>query len=380
MQAVSMARVAGVLLLGLQVRWAAASPSNPEGDWTATIERGGATAKRSNQAHVWIPDGCKTVRGMLLAQACMFEARITKDPEVRQSCAEKQLAIVYAECGIGLRFLSENGATNLAAILQGLAQASHHPELEVVPFITAGHSTAGIFCRNVAYWKPERTAGVVHLMSGNLQAYIEDTTRTLAGVPILFINGEWEQFGPEGGDIKMGLRSTMGLRTSQSSKGEQRQSQTQWICMRQQILARRGKNPENVMGAVVSRNHTHTSWEGAMSGMVAQFIRSVADLRIPKGEPDGKSVVHCMPVKAEQGWLLDADIKAPKNEPAAYAEYKGEKRYAFWYPDRAMAMKVWEYNQKGWSDPDPTADWPVEKRYTPETCLSDRVDASAASR
>jgi hypothetical protein len=45
-----------------------------------------------------------------------------------------------------------------------------------------------------------------------------------------------------------------------------------------------------------------------------------------------------------------------------------------------MAMKVWEYNQKGWSDPDQTADWPIEKRYTPETCLSDLVDAPPASR
>jgi hypothetical protein len=134
------------------------------------------------------------------------------------------------------------------------------------------------------------------------------------------------------------------------------------------------------MGLVVSRDHSHTRWEGAMSGMVAQFIRSAADARIPKGEPDGKTMVKCLPVKAEQGWLLDADIKASKFEPAACAEYKGNKRYALWYPDKAMAMKVWEYNQKGWPDPDPTADWAVEKRYTPEARLSDNVDAPPAAK
>ena len=360
------------------VAWVSAGTAALAQEWTATIERGEASGKRSNKAHVWIPDGCKTIRGVFLAQPCMFEAKLVQNEEVRKACAEKQMAVVYAECGIGLRFLSEKGAQNMEEVMRELAKASGHPELEFAPWITAGHSTCGIFCRNVAYWKPERTAGVVHIMSGNLQAHVEDVTRSLAGVPVLFINGEWEQFGPEGGDIKMGLRSNMGLRKKPDAKGEQQQGQTQWLCMRQQLLARRGRNPDNVMGLLVSRNHSHTSWEPAMNGMVAQFIRSVADLRIPKGDPDGKTVVTCLPVKAEQGWLLDADIKAPKFDPAPYAAYKGEKKYAFWYPDQAMAMKVWDYNQKGWPDPDPTADWPVEKRYVPEACLADLVDSPPA--
>ena len=370
----------GIVVLGGYCIQAQASAQNDESHWTATIERGEATAKRSNKAYVWIPDGVKVVRGAFLTQACMFEAKLVRNAEVRKACAEKQLAVVYAECGIGLKFFSENGAANLEEILRDLGKASNHPELEFAPVITAGHSTAGIFCRNVAYWKPERVAGVVHIMSGNLQGHIEDASRSLAGVPFLFINGEWEQFGPDGGDIKMGLRSNMGLRTRKATQGDQQQSQAQWICVRQQILGRRAKNPDNVMGLVVSRDHTHTRWEEAMNGMVAQFIRSVADLRIPKADPDGKTVVKCLQVKAENGWLLDADIKAPKFEPAPFAEYKGEKRYALWYPDKDMAMKVWEYNKKGWPDPDPTADWPVEKRYSPEASLDDLVDCPPAPK
>jgi hypothetical protein len=171
--------------------------------------------------------------------------------------------------------------------------------------------------------------------------------------------------------MKMGLRSNMGLRMN----GNQQQSQTQWLCMRQQILARRVKNTDNVMGMVVSRNHSHTEWEDAMNGMVAQFIASVADLRIPNGDPDGRTVVKCLPVKADRGWLLDADIKTPRIEPAEYSAYKGDRRFALWFPDRDMAMKVWEYNQQGWSDPDPTAGWPAEKRFLPEASLSDLVDS-----
>jgi hypothetical protein len=356
----------------------AAAPADAQ--WTATIERAQASPKRSNQAFVWIPDGCKVVRGVFITQQTMFEAGITRDEQVRAACAEKGIAVVYAPCGIGSAFITGDSAANLEAILAACGQATGHPELALAPLITAGHSAAGIYCRNVAYWKPDRVAGVVHIMSGNLQAHIEDYGRTLAGVPILFINGEWEQYGPDGGDLPRNLRSNMGLRTVKSGSGEQQQSQTQWLCMRQQILARRARNPDNLMGLVVSRGKSHTQWEDPMNGMVAQFIRSVADRRIPPGNPDAKTEVRCLPVKAEQGWLLDADIKNPAFPPAPYGQYKGEKRYALWFPDQAMAMMVWDYNRKGWPDPDPTADWPREQRYAPATCLQDIVDCPPPPR
>lgn len=348
-----------------------------QGQWTASIERPQSNRKHSNQAFAWIPDGCPRVRGVLLAQQTLFEEKITQNAEIRAACAEKHIAVVFAPCGIGLTFLTGDGAANLEAILSGLAKVTGHAELTHVPLITLGHSTGGIFCRNVAYWKPDRVAGVVHVMSGNLQAHIEAPGRSLAGVPVLFVNGEWEQYGPDGGDLKGGLRSNMGLRTRKTDRGDQQQGQTQWLCMRQQILARRGRNPENLMGLVVSRDKSHTQWEDPMSGMVAQFIRSVADLRIPMDTPDGNAPVRCQRVKARQGWLLDADIKSPKSPPAPFDRYQGDRRYALWYPDQAMAMRVWEYNQKGWPDQDPTASWSLEKRYTPEQCLQDNVDSTA---
>ena len=63
-----------------------------------------------------------------------------------------------------------------------------------------GHSTAGIFCRNVAYWKPARVAGVLHIKSGNFQQQEHlPPTGSLAGIPLLAFNGQFETFGPEGG-------------------------------------------------------------------------------------------------------------------------------------------------------------------------------------
>ena len=70
----------------------------------------------------------------------------------------------------------------------------------------------------------------------------------------------------------------------------------------------------------------------------------------PKDPPAGK-VVRCLPVEARDGWLSDADIKAPKSKTAPYAEYRGNGQRAFWHLDRAMAEAVdeleWIHRERG---------------------------------
>ena len=96
----------------------------------------------------------------------MFEAQITRNEEVRAACAEKDIAVVYAPCGIGSNFITGDSAERLHAILAGLGEVTRHAELQSVPLITAGHSAGGIYCRNVAYWQPDRVAGLALLSTG----------------------------------------------------------------------------------------------------------------------------------------------------------------------------------------------------------------------
>jgi len=324
-------------------------------------------------AHLWLPKGEGKIRGLILAGKIRLESRICNDPVIRKAASDKRLGIIYFEPHFNAVFsyATTDSEDDLQKALNQLAKKTGRPELGCVPWITMGHSTGGIFCRNVAFWKPERVIGVIHLMSGNFQDHIQDKTRSLAGVPFLAINGEFEDCGPAGGDIGRGLRAACSLHPDNKKK----RNQTQWILIRTQMMARRCKNPDNLMSLVVHRESGHVSWSDDMTALTAQFIRSAADARIPKSEPGGKTVVACRKLTVKDGWLSDADIKAPKFKPEPYDKYKGDKSLAFWHVDEAMASAVEKYHARGWKDPDPTAGLPAKKRYTPPTMLRDEIDS-----
>ena len=44
--------------------------------------------------------------------------------------------------------------------------------------------------------------------------------------------------------------------------------------------------------------------------------------------PPGDEPVKCLPVKTEDGWLSDADLKAPTHKPAPWADYTGDRATA----------------------------------------------------
>jgi len=323
-------------------------------------------------AHLWLPKGKGPIRGLILAGKILLEVRICTDPAIRKAAADKRLGIVYFEPHFDAVFgyTKADSGKNLQGVLADLARKTGRPELATVPWLTMGHSTGGIFCRNVAYWKPERVIGMVHIKSGNFQDHIPDASRTLAGVPLLAINGEFEEYGPAGGDLGRGLRSQFSLHPDNKKK----RNQSQWVLIRSQMITRRRKNPDNLMSLVVHRDSGHTNWDAEMTALTARFIRSAADARIPAAKPDGKIPVRCLPLTAKDGWLTDADLKAPKAKPAPYAQYTGNKTLAFWHVDRAMAQAVATYHGRAWTDADPTAGTPAAKRYTPPAMLQDTVD------
>jgi hypothetical protein len=347
------------------------------GEWTHVVEverppRKGKPQKPA-RAQLWVPEGVGTLRGLVVAGKILLERRICTDPAIRKACAGKGLGILYYEPHLAAIFDYAKGDCEERFLdsLAKLAKESGRPEIATVPWLTIGHSTGGIFCRNVAYWKPERVLGIVHVKSGNFQDHIQDAGRTLAGVPLLAVNGEFEEYGPAGGDLKGGLRARYSLHPDDKAK----RNQTQWVMIRMQMIERRRRNPENLMSLVVHRDGGHRDWSEALSALTARFIRSAADARLPKEAPAGGAVVTCRPLRAADGWLTDADIKSPRHTPAAYADYAGDKVLAFWHLDRAMAEAVEAYHRGKWEDGDPTEGEGDDKRYKPPEALTDRVDA-----
>ncbi len=280
-------------------------------------------------AQLWIPPDCRRVRGIIIGQITRLEKTLTVDPIIRKAAADTDLAVIFVEPSFDILFnyVENDAGRKLKGMLAALARQSRHPELEFAPMITVGHSTGGIFARNVAYWKPERVIAVIHIKSGNLHQHIYGENKSLAGVPFLAINGEFEEYGPEGG-----IRPEYGL-------------ETQWIMLRQQLLERRRQEPNNLMSMIVHPGGNHTSWDRGLSEYCALFIRRAVEHRVPKAPNADRRPVRCLQIKAEDGWLTDADIKHPEHQPAPYAEYTGDKSRAFWHFDAETARATYKYHE-----------------------------------
>lgn len=280
-------------------------------------------------AHLWIPPDCIYVRGTVIGQMTRLEERLTVDPVIRATAAAESLAIIFVNPSFDslFNYVDRHADDRLMKILGDLADKSGHPELEHAPMLTMGHSTGGIFCRNVAYWKPDRVIGIIHIKSGNLHQHIYGENKSLAGVPFVAINGQFEEYDPEGG-----IRLEYGL-------------ETQWIMLRDQLLERREKDRNNLMSMVVHPGGDHTSWDDELSRYCALFIRKAVTYRVPKAGAADEKPIKCLPVRAEDGWLSDSDIKNPKHKPAPYAEYAGDKRKALWHFDSEMAEATFKYHQ-----------------------------------
>jgi hypothetical protein len=294
-----------------------------------TTDRGGKP--RQNYVAVWLPPNCQVLRGLYISQTLGIESELQLDSEVRKACADSHIAIVRLESLGGLFKYWEpdnRDPDRLLRALDVLAEATGHAEIRRVPWITAGHSTNGIFCRNVAYWRPDRVAAVVHIKSGNFhQKNVKPPQDSLAGVPLLALNGQLETYGPE-----TGIDPAWGR-------------ETQWVYVRQDIWKFRAQDPNHLMSIAVQPGDDHFHGSPEVGRLVALFIRKTAAYRLPKSLTPGQEPVRAVPVALESGWLSDADLHAPQHRPAPYDQYTGDRLKAMWHYDGEMAAAVAEFHK-----------------------------------
>jgi hypothetical protein len=293
-----------------------------EWQFRAVVESSGKAPAGS--ALMWLPPRSNSVRGLFLLGQLGIESEFANDAAIRQVCAENDLAIVYFEPHISAVFHfwepENRDPVRLLQALDELAALGGHAEVRRVPWITAGHSTAGIFCRNVAYWMPKRVAAVVHIKSGNFhQKDHLPPSGSLAGIPVLAINGQFEVFGPEGG-----IRPEFGR-------------ETQWTFVLRDLQQFRTRAPEHLMSLLVEPGADHYHGTPELARFVALFLAKTARYRLPRRLPPGNGDVECLPVRARDGWLSDPDIRNPRVHPAPYDKYRGEKNLGLWHYDEQMA-------------------------------------------
>jgi len=289
--------------------------------------------RNPGRAFLWLPPASERLRGLFVLGRILIEGELAIDPRVREACAAEDIGIVYFTPHIsGVFHYWEDGNTDAARLLKALddlAALSGRRDLRRVPWITAGHSTGGIFCRNVAYWKPKRVAGIVHIKSGNFhQAVHIPPAGGLQGIPLVAINGHLETFGPEGG-----VREEFGR-------------ETQWVFVLRDIQRFRRRDPAHLMSLAVHPGADHFHGSPELAAYVATFIRKTAAYRLPRELPPGDGPVECVAVRLEDGWLTDPDLKRPTFAPAPYADYAGDRASAPWHYDREMAEATCRFHDK----------------------------------
>ena len=324
-----------VLHQSLRGAWTTVKVTSPVPNATA----GNKKARPAPSADMQIPADCKQIRGILFS----FMGTVEHDPLVMQVLREENFVQIKLR-EVGLFTVTGQDPATFDALLAALAQASKHPELVHVPWLTAGCSTTTITARNIAYWKPERCLGVIHFAGGNMHQSLPPAPCSLAGIPLLAVNGEWECFGPEGG-----IRPEYGR-------------QTQWIMIREQFLRLRRQDPRHFLSLLVIPRANHAGWSWTASPIAALFVRKAIKARLPEVQGLPSAPITCKTIVS--GWLSDADICEPKQAPAPEGTFAGKPDQAFWHLDEEMAKMIEEYHRGKFLLPDPSkknpvpADWP----------------------
>jgi hypothetical protein len=252
------------------------------------------------EVHLWIPDGVKTVRGVLANPA---------DPKVGGgNWGEAMRHHDFAHMGLMIRDLKRGGRAGIVQsamekALKEFAATSGHPELEQAPLCFAGMSKGGGWSAELAKQLPDRT-----IAFANVCGWVADSkSPSLLQTPGLFVIGAQ----PDG--FKM-------LDAIPKDFDPARQQGAVWALALQWGVG-----------------HDYAN----ANALVLPFFDAVIPKRLPQGASAGTGLVKLNPLRPEDGWLGDRSVaQGHWATVAPWAEFKGDKAAAVWLPNAYVAA-VW---------------------------------------
>ena len=275
-------------------------------------------------AYLWVPEGCKQVKAVMLSQQNMTEEAIYKNPRFQAKMKKLGVAMVWVAPAFNNNWDPNSGAQNIfEELMANLADNSGHLEIAKAPMIPLGHSAQATFPWNFAAWNPDRTLCIISFhgdaprtnLCGYGAANVEwGRNRNIDGIPGLMVEGEYEW----------------------------------WEARVNPALAFRIMYPESCISFLCDTGRGHFDCGDRTADYIAKFIqksleqRLNADGSLRKLNPKGSYLAERF--HSDMIGTDGADKgKAPENantsrpQPAPYALYKGDKHDAFWYFDKEMA-------------------------------------------
>ena len=275
-------------------------------------------------AYLWVPEGCKQVKAVMLSQQNMTEEAIYKNPRFQAKMKKLGVAMVWVAPAFNNNWNPASGAQQIfEELMPCLADQSGHAEIAKAPIIPLGHSAQATFPWNFAAWIPNRTLCIISFhgdaprtnLCGYGAANVEwGRNRNIDGIPGLMVEGEYEW----------------------------------WEARVNPALAFRMMYPESCISFLCDTGRGHFDCGDRTADYIAKFIQKSLEQRL---NADGS----LRKLNPKEGYLAErfhSDMigtdgadkgKVPENantsrpQPAPYAQYKGDKHDAFWYFDKEMA-------------------------------------------
>jgi hypothetical protein len=190
----------------------------------------------------------------------------------------------------------------------------------VAPLFFVGHSAGGPQAKALAVKLHDRCFGVMQYRGGHPGG----DEPVPPGVPALMMLGQFDEFGQK-------LRDEAGREN--------------WENGRDSLAAFRALDPGNLGSIVIEPGAGHFAWSERSAAYFALFLGKAAQARIPDWPSDAKAPVSCKRIDPASGWLAELPTRQPSQQPAPFAEYKGDKSNAGWHFDRDLAQAAVAYHQ-----------------------------------
>ena len=194
-----------LLLQGIFVSTAHAIGVGGSGMYQWSVDLRGYISSETGKApvaYLWVPEGCKQVKAVMLSQQNMTEEAIYKNPKFQAQMKKLGVAMVWVAPAFSNNWDPATGAQNTFEEMMGnLSDQSGHAEIAKAPIIPLGHSAQATFPWNFAAWNPNRTLCIISFHGDaprtNLCGYGRDNVewgrhRNIDGIPGLMVEGEYE--------------------------------------------------------------------------------------------------------------------------------------------------------------------------------------------
>lgn len=302
-------------------------PATRNALWQWSVPLTGFVSPETNdnpRAFLYIPPGCRRVRGVVIGQHNMLEEPVLEHSAVRQGLADAGMAAIWVSPAFDGNFnftANPNTPVIFQQMMDALATESGYEELSKTPVVWIGHSAMAEAPYFFAAWDtqnstatgaPKRCAAAISL-KGWYPGKHDATTPTysnsdLAGVPLMYIEGEYADANGRAAGALSFRNSTAG----------------------------------SVVSYFADVGGGHFDWNDSVCEYIGMYLKKIGQFRLPAtAAADGTATLQTIN-PASQGWLADRWRKGqnPAANPAAVGAYTGNTSEAFWYFDQEHAQST----------------------------------------